>query len=476
MKKWNEFAINRWSCFGVLQLILCLIMVCFFDTNKHPEQNNYIFFATISIIELLLFYFYNTKLNNRVINFSFLFATCLYLFNFGQVILMGFFQNACQNLTIVLRYFDADDLFYGLKIINNLIVIIYISILICSGSRNTKDIEKNKKKYSYTNLKKRSIIILLFTFPIKFITDMIVLYNGLIYGFTTAKMVLLTIPDFIVSYGKFSIIGFYLLIISLRKQKKQQLKVFIFLIVYNLIIMLTGRRSENVAYICIYLYLFFADKKLDIKNIIILLISAFLGFTFLNALVYNRSYSIGIVNAFNYTLLNKNILFEALREYGNTVYTALSVIIKWLPMHDPGYGVSYYKGISAIFPNLGGIMGDLTRESNFGFILQNSNVLYKQYTNIGGSILGEIIFNFGLYGSIIGAIIIGVIVGNISKKAQTILENECNYNVIYYCTVMSGILYWMRDYFSGISREIVWGLIFCWIIKKIKVKNEEMEN
>ena len=71
------------------------------------------------------------------------------------------------------------------------------------------------------------------------------------------------------------------------------------------------------------------------------------------------------------------------------------------------------------------------------------------------------------------AAIIGYCIGKISNKSQKLITQTFNYNMIYYFTMMAGILYWIRDYFSGIVRELVWGVLFCWFIGKIILKKEE---
>ncbi len=475
MKEENKFIVNTYKLMGIILLLMCLIIIYTLDISNHECNDLYRFFAIISLLELIIFLCFNTKLTKKFLNFACIFASCLYLFNFGQVFLMGFFPTASEKLTIVLEYFQKMQLFYGLKILNNLIVIIYISILL-SYTKNKKinmtiNLEEDK-----VYLKNKALIIICITLPIKLSIDLVMLYIGLTKGFSESKVFLLSIPDMIVTFGKFSILGFYLLMISLKENKDKQKMVYIFIVIYIMITMLTGRRSENVAYICIFTYIYLSNKRINIKNLLIFSIMAFLGLAFLNALVYNRNNSVGIVHSFIYTLKNKNIIFEVFREYGNTVYTSLIVIIEWLPQYTVSLGKSYYMGLSAIMPNLYGIMGNLTLQSNYGSTLKSFDVLYQQYTNIGGSLIGELLFNFGVYFSIIGSVIIGFGVGRVSKKAQELIISSYNYNSIYYLNVMAGVLYWIRDYFSGIIREIVWGAIFCWIISRIKLNTEREEN
>lgn len=442
-----------------------LIGLCSFSS----AQANYTMFATVSLIEVIIFIMCNKKQSDTLVNFSFFFVLCLYLFSFGQVVLMGFFPIACENLTIVLRYFDIIDLFSGLKWLNTTFILVEMGILIANEIERNNYSPKLSCNMTEDILANKAITIIVLTFPVKIIVDLIVLSAGLRVGFEQARNVLSSIPSFIVAYGNLATIGFSLLILSLKNKRRKQFWLFCFILIYTLGMMLCGRRSESVACLCIYVLCYVSGKEIKIKTVLISGILGYLILTFLNAVVTIRNTSMGITDAFWYTLTKKNILYEALREYGNTAYTALTVIIKWLPLNPPSFGKSYFLGVSAIFPNFGGIMGDLTRASNYGFTLQKSTVLSKYYHNIGGSVLGELFFNFGFLGACVFALILGIVVGKISMRANLLINQTMNYKVCYYIAVMAGILYWIRDYFSGICRDIVWGLLICFIVKKLSI-------
>lgn len=457
--------ISRTLFFAVIKLLFCGLLII--GIPYSDIQTMYTLFAVISLFELLFIVICNTKQTKQLVNFSFIFVLCLYLFTFGQVVLMGLFPQACEELTIVLRYFDNEELILGLRWLNTAFVLVGLGILLANDKEGRTYSIQDVDNVGYDYLRSKAILMIGLTFPVKLIVDIIILYAGFQSGFSYATSVLRSIPDVIVSYGSMSTIGFALLIISLKERKTEQLITFAAIVAYTLGIMSVGRRSEGVAYLCIYILCFCNGKKFNVSKIAVYAIFGYLVLTFLNSVVRARSTDMGIVDAFWYTLTKRNMVFEALREYGNTAYTALSVIIKWLPSYGPTYGKSYYLGLTAIFPNIGGIMGKLTRLSNYGFVLQESNVLSVYYQNIGGSVLGEFFYNFGFVGACIASLIFGVVVGKISMRASAIMNQTTSYKMVYYLAVMPGVLYWIRDYFSGISRDIVWGLLFVLVIKKV---------
>lgn len=456
----RKFEMKTYDFFAILLNIACLLTLDVVHFSSQNAQVLYTFYAYVSLIELLIFFMANSKANLTILNFTNIFVGCLYLFHYGQVVLMGVFPEACQNLTIVLRYFNQYDLFEGLRWINRAMVLLYIGIILANEWNKDYTCERHYNLY----LGNYAFFIIVLTFPVKLSIDLAMLFVGIREGFDAAKAILLTIPDMIVTYGNFAIIGFCMGLIALRKQKMKQMIAFGLLVAYTLMVMISGRRSENVAYLLIYIYIFLSDKKIKMTTILKYGVIGYLILTFLNAVVYMRNESIGIVQAYLYTITTKNIFFEVLREYGNTGYTALSVIINWLKEYEPSAGTSYYMGITAAIPNFGGIMGKLTQASCFQFALQNGNVLSEYYQNIGGSIIGEWFFNFGTVGAVIVAFIFGIIVGTIGKRASVLIAKESEYSLFYYVTVMPGIIYWIRDYFGGICRQFIWGVIFCWII------------
>lgn len=177
-----------------------------------------------------------------------------------------------------------------------------------------------------------------------------------------------------------------------------------------------------------------------------------------------------IIDKMLYYNKHENIILEEMREYGQTGYTAIAVLTNWLTSHSPSYGKSYIYGISAIFPNVGGIMGKLTEESTFGLtIYRTPGILNSLYTNIGGNVLGEFFFNFGKIGGVIASTLLGVFIGKINSKVNKNID-EFNYNIIYIIPVMFAVLYWIRDYFGSCIRDIIWGVMICWIVKKMDIK------
>ena len=464
----------------VIFITICLfgIILTYFANN---EKNPFFIIGISTTIELILFLVY-IYLLKRKISFSMIFVVLLYVFQFGQVAILAFYPKLIvkYSLRIVLLLFNTNDCINGLRIMNIAFVTLIAGIII-NTRKNDTNFKKQNDNLEYINkLQIYSKNVIFMTFPIKLIIDLILFYKSFTLSFTSASLWYQSVPGFIKTYGGISLIGFCMLIISLKNDYKRQKRLMIIIVMYLLLLMLSGWRSENVAYLVIigYMYISNCKKKFNYKSAIFYTTIAIFILTVLYTTVSIRFSNDRSLYAY-YTLFtrvlfgDKNVIIESLREYGNTGYTTLIVLSKWLPSYSPSYGKSYFYGLFAIFPNFTGLAGKLSYLSSFAIELQEKNVLYYQYKNIGGSILGEFFFNFGIIGGIVISFIVGLFIGKISENVNNLIDSEKYYKLVYYIPIMFALTFWIRDMFTGNIRDVVWGILFCWILNKTKFHIKE---
>ena len=435
------------------------------------------FIAAAAIVELFLLMVAIRRICKSILVFSAMFFLVLFLFNFGQVILVAFEHT--KNISIYLRYFSTEENYYAFRLINISFAMMGFGMLfgLCLDDKCCEQVLETENRELKTNdLRKKAFFLLAMTFPVKFFIDLGTLYLGLTESSNVANVWRRSIPDVIVSYGSFSIIGMGALIVALKNDPGKQRIFFWLFFVYITIMMLGGKRSENVAYICILLLLYLKTqvKKLQLKNVLLYTVVAYLFLAILSTIVYARTYldvrnAESLFDTFLFCLIEKNPVISAMRDYGTTGYTAMCVLLKWLENFDPSHGMSYIGGFASVFPNVGDIFGSINRDSAFAFALQNNNMLDSRYFNIGGSLIGELFFNFGILGGIRGGVVVGLVIGIVSKKIDRYISNGIDYKVGYYIATASALLYWVREYFGGISREIVWSVVIWWMVNRIRI-------
>lgn len=440
-----------------------------------------------AISELVLFILLNGRYIDGMVSFSNIFVICLFLFHFGQLVLIMLFPNDIYNLSIKMRYFTTEELSESIPAIFSSFSFIAMGMLFpkkqteLDNDLSTAYIDSDSEQSLEKSILSKAKVFIIFLFPFKFLIDIIFVLKS----FSTTYLERIewygSFPDFFITIINMSLIGFALLLIAYKNDPRKQNRAFIFIIIYLLIIMLSGRRSENVAYVAILSLIYLQNRKEKIPALKWVMYGGliFLFAAFLYTIVYLRNYSVtgirGVYEAFITTLFRHNVFFEALREYGNTGYTAVCVIEKWLKVRGPSLGTSYILGLASILPNITGMPGKLADLSNYGKQMQYAGTLDSRYVNIGGSIIGETFYNFGIVGGLVFSLLLGLVIGKICRTI-TKYSNRSEYDkYMYYIPVMFSVLYWTRSYFCGLTREITWAIVVCYIINHCKFRVGKVE-
>lgn len=474
----------------VIILLFYVIISYFGIIIPFMTDASYKVLALSLMIELILFVISVRIITGKIITFITIFAITLFVFHFGQVIILGLFEKmSTQNdLRIVLKYFPDNISISAIRIMNIAFVSLLLGALFATKNYNKEknfneeinNANKNNKIILIT-----SLVIILLTIPVKIFLDVSLLYKSFSVSFSYASMWLQGVPNFIRIYANFIFIGIALLIPALKYKPKKQTLVFSATVLYLIILMLSGWRSENVSYLVIiyFIYITSRNNKISIYKIIITFLFTYSILSILYTVVYLRYMNYRGLELYVNTFLSvfigeKNVILESLREYGNTGYTTICVLKKWLPNYNPSYGKSYILGMFSTLPNITGVPGKLSEISVYPLYLQKYGALTSGYINIGGSILGEFFFNFGIPGGVIFANIIGILLGEISTNVDKNFNLNKLYKQIYYIPILFSTLYWIRDVFSRGIREVVWGIIFTkliiYILRKMVFDNENI--
>lgn len=447
--------------------LTCCIISCF--SEESDKSLPIVGYCSITVLFSYLFFDY--WVNNRF-TYSALFVLILYLFHFGQLVLLTFFMDSYDHIRF-LELIDIGKALYSFRIMTISISALCIGILFKSASYNRKQTKINKY---YIDIKSVALKIIYATFFVKLALDIATLYICLTEGGIAARSFVNSFPNILLFYGKISLLGFALLLIALKYHPQKQKKLFVFIMCYILFMMLSGIRSENVGYLAIFLFIYLQSRlvPLKTKQLLLCALGGFGGLTFIVAVGQFRNYTDKSVDSFielsNNLLTKENVILDLFDTCGDTGYTAHETLNEYLPKYGPSYGDAYYKGITAIIPNLFPFIldiGHITEQSSTPIKLQRTGVLNSNYYNIGGSFLAEQYLNFGVIGGIIICFIWGLFFGWVGKSTAIAFESHNVYQLIITIPLMLASIYWVRSYFGGGIREAVWDIIFgLFIIKK----------
>jgi|GEM_PF-3129238 len=462
----------------ILFVLVGLVGCALLGVSSNPPMSQLYHIGYFTTFELILFLFANYRIGKKSISYSSVFISVLFVFHFGQLVLYSFFQGLYSHIRFLLLLTPENA-------VHGFLFMTYSFTAICVGAliRECGAAVKSTPKDAYYNLscnwEKVAKSIIYWTFWVKVILDIITLVITITAGGEIARMFVNRFPNVFLYYGKISLVGFALLILVQKEMPKKQLKTFLFIEIYILIMMINGIRSENVAYLLVFFFVFIASRKVFSLRKIVLgsAVAAIVILPFIVAVGHFRTASTR--NMATLTEMyreteesDNNALLGLLDNCGDTGYTGQAVINGWLPKYGPTYGESYYTGAVAVIPNIPGIldMGSITESGAFALKLQKMGVLDDNYFNIGASVIGELFMNWGLFGGILASLLFGLFIGWVGQGVRYCFSSNNYYRALLYIPIMLATLYWVRSYFGGCVREAVWGILFAYLIAKQNAK------
>ena len=456
----NKGKIIFGSC--ILILIVSVLSLIF---------KTYTFSLTVlSLIQLVaIVVFMKIKLKMKFLSAANIFLLFSYIFHVGQYFLFMFKLTADIpfNIVSLSSYLEmAKALQFYILCQNSIFLGIVIVCLyfptkkLLSCKALILDDQKNILKIAV-------ILILLGIFP-KLYIDIsklkLFLDGGYLNTYAFKSFGFLNVIAHFVEYGILILLYYF------SKNKKMSLLLLVAGIMLEIPIILSGNRGWAIICILMYLWLFFKNIivfKFNIKsifNVVLILIVLWFLLSIVNFISDNRSFTFDSIKdllKLYVPYMKKFPLTDILGEFGGTMIS-LIYIMRFVPVVSPhGCGVGYVAGLLNVFPNIGGFLSNFREEMVFVYALPP-----EVSFSLGGSYIGELYYNFG-YFSIFFALILGIVIGIIFNLLQQ-MEEENKSLVFPVCIcIFATLLWWIRDYFSGIIREIVWVSIFIIIVNLI---------
>ncbi|MGU8814897.1 O-antigen polysaccharide polymerase Wzy [Clostridium perfringens] len=439
-----NFKVNKKALIYLVFNILIILPLFFMLSN---DCNLYI--SIIVILQIFFSVFEIRKNGIPYLSFQVLFIVISSIFHFGQTFLLALnrydlFRYTNIDLAGNLEIYNKANIFalliqafvvFGMLLINNNILKI-----------NKENLIKKNKEDDLKIIYKIGIILL----SISIIPNFLYYYSqiklislgGVYNGIREA-----------VNYGPLMLLKlfyqpaiFMLLIGSKNNIKKARLIMF-FAISCEMFFMLSGNRAQQILTIITLIFIYYRlIKKLSLFNIVIYLVLGYFLIIFLYFISAYRNFNIFDLTLFKERLietLKGGPIFDLLAQLGSNLNVVVLAFTSIPSFNYYNLGITYLISWLAIYPNTGGILGNIPNMYVFLNYL-NTNL------PLGGSYIAELYFNFGWIG-LIFAIFIGIFLGYVGKKIELyILKGEwLKLSII--MVLFSKLLWWIRDYF------------YCWI-------------
>lgn len=278
----------------------------------------------------------------------------------------------------------------------------------------------------------------------------------------------------------------FLLMMVLRKDKKQFVSICFILVVLMLAAgMFSGRRSVAICnLLAVFLMYFTVVKTISKKEILIYLSLAFLMLTILPVINTMRSLqgdngagiSMELAKAAGDLNEDLEIPFSSFfKEFGGSVLSLYSVMDLFSRLGDFHYnmGLSYVLSPFNAVPKVRMWFDNIELYHNSLFYVDFLRS-YPEYRHIqyGGSILGELYYNFGWFGFLF-IFFVGKFVAYVDKLLSSLRNNNAvSLFALFVILSLPRIIFWPRDYYSSLYAGlylIFYIFIFIFLRKKRQI-------
>lgn len=449
----NNIAYTRKNLLFITALssLFIFILSCF-------AGNNLFFLSILGILHICILTYCMYKINRNFFSISTLFILLIFLFHSGYSFLLILGDMNDIKLDISVNSYIMSQLFVQLSLTS--ITVSYLFFF------NRIKLGEKKSNLNIELFGKVILYIFIFTLPIKaycsiFYESSLTYSSGYLATFEAYNTPFLRI----VNYLQNLCLPSFILLLFLNKTKVKMLNKFILIVCLMLFIsMLSGRRSLSIAYlICIiFIYYNFVRKitKKEVGMLFMLTLCLLVSLpiiSVLRSLSDGTGLSIMMAQSANDSL-GGSYLQSFFNEFGGSVYSLISTMdaISVSSQIQYNYGLTYLFSPFQAIPFLSGYLYQFDWYK-YSICYIDEIRLLRDYRGFpfGGSILGELYYNFGWFSPfLIGFIgyilsLVELVISNIKNNGQILLL----YTIV--IITIPNIIMWIRDYYSGLFGGLI---------------------
>lgn len=438
------------------QLLVNLMLIAYRVDFSYTQMS--VLTITETVIDIIVL---KTICSFPAVSIPNIFAFFSLMFHCGQLIKEGF--NIEGTVPLPFEYYgDAMTIqkSFTFFLLSQTVYFIAVGIS-CGKLQKEKKVNKRQADISIYG----KILVLIGVIPRLYI-DILSLVGARANGYEGVYSIYF--PQAIQSIAFFFDAGLFFLLYAQTDRRKQKFYL-VAVIIYKCIIMSTGARQDKVAFLLVWLYVyFFIINKITVKKLALLVVVCIAGFMFISAIGtirVNDTVSLSQTLSLLQSGTMNNVIGGALGEFGSA-FDTLEVAIKYTPSEIPfGWGKSYVAGLLSIIPLLVNQIPSLAKAVMF------VNQLPKHVTfALGGSFLGELFYNFSWFG-IIGSSVVGAFI----TKLHNGIVDDSSCDIFYkawYSILATAMILFVRGYFTDMMQKLVWTYIAIYIIRMYLAKRE----
>lgn len=410
---------NKKTKITVIYTIFLIIIFIIFSLMEDTKQNLEFIAWTANITYLMLFIciFY---LKKDILESSIVFMTFIFLFCNGEVFLYSlginmdsyivFWDNTAEEIIRATMYFELSFLIMG------------EGIILALKEKNEEKVEVNNEFNSAIRLI-GSLLAIISAFPYfyKLIPTII---TSLTSGYGSIYLNAQETSGLMSYITKFFVPSLILILYSYKNEKVKRNILFILILFIAGLNLLTGGRGEGLSIVVILLVFYNKYiKKFKGKSLIKLVAIVMLIIVLITIIYNTRSRAVELDESISTIISGEsNPIVQTIAELGATM-NAWCLTDKAVPdMEDFKYGESYLSSFMMIIPStfLGGY--SFAPKAALDIWLQD---IWNLSYGPGFNIFAETYYNFGWYGGIAFALILGIFFGKMfNLKNKDKQKNE----------------------------------------------------
>ncbi len=394
--------------FYVILLVFTIILCCSAFSMTTNMMNSVKF---IGIIGGLLFFAYiilQYKISGTFLNFGFIFSILLFLFCFGQFLLYGFgieydyfFMNSHYR-----SFFGNDNyyLLYGEVITIISIACFWLAILLTTNTTNKPKRVSSKPTVSDMLLRRVALIVFCISAIIMIPFKLYLLFYSMENGGYFAVYDIAT-PMIVRIVGVFFVPSTIALLIS-YKRKAQFKWIALMILLYAIVGLLTGGRSEPIVLLTAIAIVYLYGKKFATIRKVSIVLLLYVAVTVLvtvadNRTVANRSI-VNIANAFFKTLVSFRAVTQLVGEMGFSGSSMIwTVYLVKTGQQGLFYGMTYFSDVLNMIPSTLDFSGLLNSVYRYAYLESWLTELLGFNFGVGFNLIAEAYLNVGILSPII---------------------------------------------------------------------------
>lgn len=450
----KPFATAKQVYITFLSFAVMVLFLLFVPNNEHWYSTNLIYLPLLLTVQLVILKFIVPEQRLLI----YFFWLLVFIFHFSHVILKGIqydFGSIYKN-DVFFRN-SSEVVKQSTYICTKAVVYIFMGIIIFHLANKNRTIN-----HSHKTIRSKTLKILFIT--VGFIFDIIYNIRAFLatysYGYsattTGASHYIIQILSYLLMTGIILFILDYELGIKIKNL------VIVLFVAYKLIMMLSGLRAYSLINIIVLLYIHLVcnyHTHFSFKHILLILILAHIGGSFLIGIRESRSSGIDLMQIFSYMCdFNSNIIFNMMSEFGITQNVICQVFIN--TKGAAAYGTQLAYSLLTIIPFIGTIGSGIDFNS---MSLEGRLDIH----NYGGSFIGDILFDFGVNGLLLSGIITGIMFAFIFEKYDRAIQSHQNIIAAVYAPIIVDFMFCVRSSLAKMPRMICWYLLFIVIIRFI---------